>query len=159
MACLEGKFSAERINSTGGMGPMRLNTLPHPMFVAVIGGLLIFALLVVTNELEIQFIVTESRRVLDDLCGGIIAAFIIYRYERRRSKYLNEGLKTIELMNHHVRNALNVIVLSANGHNHGKLLEGIQASVSRIDWALREILPGRVLDDYDENAAEKHQSS
>ena len=86
---------------------MRLNTLPHPMFAAVIGGLLIFGLLVVTNELEIQFIVTESRRVLDDLCGGITAAFIIYRYERRRSKYLNEGLKTIELMNHHVRNALN----------------------------------------------------
>lgn len=110
------------------------------------------------GELETQFIVTESRRVLDDLCGGLIAAFIIYRYERRRSKYLNEGLKTIELMNHHVRNALNVIVLSANGHSHGKLLEGIQASVGRIDWALREILPGRVLDDYDENAAEKKQS-
>ena len=137
---------------------MHRNTLLHPMFAATIGGLLIFALLVATYELETQFILTESRRVLDDLCGGIIAGFIIYRYERRRSKYLHEGLKTIELMNHHVRNALNVIVLSTNVHSHGELLEGIQTSVSRIDWALREILPGRVLDDYDENAAEKKQS-
>jgi len=140
------------------MGPMRLNTLPHPMFVAVIGGLLIFALLVVTGELEIQFIVTESRRVLDDLCGGIIAAFIIYRYERRRSKYLNEGLKTIELMNHHVRNALNVIVTSVYVHGYDKELNEIGVSVNRIEWALREILPGRVLDDYSDNAAEKKQS-
>jgi hypothetical protein len=128
------------------------------MLAAVIGGLLIFAFLFVTYELETQFIVTESYRVLDDLCGGIIAALIVYRYERRRSKYLNEGLKTIELMNHHVRNALNIIVLSSNTHSQGKLLEGIQTAVSRIDWALREILPGRVLDDYDENAAEKKQS-
>jgi len=134
---------------------MRRNTLPHPMLVAVIGGLLIFALLVVTNVLEAQFILTESRRVLDDFCGGIIAAFIIYRYERRRSKYLNEGLKTVELMNHHVRNALNVIVTSVYVHGYDKQLNEIQVSVNRIEWALREILPGRVLNDYSETAAEK----
>ena len=134
---------------------MRRNTLRHPMLAAVIGGLVIFALLVVTYELETQFILTESHRVLDDLCGGIIAAFIIYRYERRRSKYLNEGLKTIELMNHHVRNALNVIVTSVYVHGYDKQLNEIRVSVHRIDWALREILPGRVLDDYSETAAEK----
>ena len=137
---------------------MRRNSPLHPRYAAVIAGLLIFAFLLLANEIETRFISTESHRVLDDLCGGIIAAVVIYRYERRRSKYLNEGLKTIELMNHHVRNALNVIVLSTNVHSHGELLEGIQTSVSRIDWALREILPGRVLDDYDENAAEKKQS-
>jgi len=134
---------------------MRLNTLPHPMLAAVIGGLLIFALLVVTYELETQFILSESYRILDDLCGGIFAAFIIYRYERRRSRYLNEGLKTIELMNHHVRNALNVIVTSVYVHGYAKQLNEIQVSVNRIEWALREILPGRVLNDYSETAAEK----
>ena len=134
---------------------MRQNTLLHPMVAAVIGGLLIFGLLVVTSELETQFILTESHRVIDDLCGGIIAAFIIYRYERRRSKYLNEGLKTIELMNHHVRNALNVIVTSVYVHGYAEQLNEIGVSVNRIEWALREILPGRVLDDYSDNAAEK----
>ena len=134
---------------------MRLNTLPHPMLAAVIGGLLIFALLVATYELETQFILSESYRILDDLCGGIFAAFIIYRYERRRSRYLNEGLKTIELMNHHVRNALNVIVTSVYVHGYAKQLNEIQVSVNRIEWALREILPGRVLNDYSETAAEK----
>ena len=81
------------------MSPLDRNTPFHPMHAAVIGGLLIFAFLIVTNELETR-LMAELHRVLDDLCGGVIAAFIIYRYERRRSKYLNEGLKTIELTNH-----------------------------------------------------------
>src|SRR5215468_5861549 len=140
------------------MSPMRRNSPLHPRYAAVIAGLLIFAFLLVANELETRFISTESHRVLDDLCGGIIAAVVIYRYERRRSKYLNEGLKTIELMNHHVRNALNVIVTSVYVHGYAKQLNEIQVSVNRIEWALREILPGRVLDDYSDNAAEKKQS-
>ena len=137
---------------------MRRNSPLHPRYAAVIAGLLIFAFLLVANELETRFISTESHRVLDDLCGGIIAAVVIYRYERRRSKYLNEGLKTIELMNHHVRNALNVIVTSVYVHGYDKELNEIGVSVNRIEWALREILPGRVLDDYSDNAAEKKQS-
>ena len=134
---------------------MPQNTPLHPMLAAVIGGLLIFALLVVTYELETRFILTESHRVLDDLCGAIIAAFIIYRYERRRAKYLNEGLKTVELMNHHVRNALQIIVGLAAVRGDSEQLIKMRSSVNRIDWALREILPGRVVDDYNQTAAEK----
>ena len=104
---------------------------------------------------EIHRFANEPQRILDDLFGGIIAGLLIYRYEYSRSKYLNERLKTIELMNHHVRNALNVIVASVYVHGHNKQLNEIQISVNRIDWALREVLPGRVLDDYSEIAAEK----
>jgi hypothetical protein len=64
-------------------------------------------------------------------------------------------LKTIELMNHHVRNALQVIVDSAYLHGHAQQLDEIQMSVKRIDWALREILPGRVLDEYNDPGSQK----
>jgi hypothetical protein len=80
---------------------------------------------------------------------------LIYLYERNRSQYLNDRLKMIELMNHHVRNALNIIVTSVYVHGYDKQLNEIRVSVNRIEWALREILPGRVLDDYSETAAEK----
>jgi hypothetical protein len=63
-------------------------------------------------------------------------------------------------MNHHVRNALQTIVISAYARGHAQQVDEIRTSVSRIEWALREILPGRVLDDYDEHADQnKNQSS
>jgi hypothetical protein len=52
-------------------------------------------------------------------------------------------------MNHHVRNALQVIVDSVYVHGHAQQIEEIADSVKRINWALREILPGNVLDEYD----------
>ena len=51
-----------------------------------------------------------------------------------------------------------IIVTSVYVHGYDKELNEIGVSVNRIEWALREILPGRVLDDYSDNAAEKKQS-
>ncbi|HZQ17311.1 MAG TPA: hypothetical protein VFA90_01220 [Terriglobales bacterium] len=121
----------------------------HPELRAIGFGLLVLIFLVVADQLSIYYGLRESQRVLDDLSGAVIAGLLIYRHEYARSKYLSEKLKTIEMMNHHVRNALQVIVDSAYVHGHAEQLKEIQDSVSRIDWALREILPGRVLDQYD----------
>jgi hypothetical protein len=44
-------------------------------------------------------------------------------------------------MNHHVRNALQAISYSPYAE-HEKQMKLIAESVSRIEWALREILPG-----------------
>jgi hypothetical protein len=59
---------------------------------------------------------------------------------RRNQQRLTEKLRTIELMNHHVRNALQTIVDSAYIHGN---LEEVRAAVDRIAWALQEILPGQ----------------
>ena len=107
------------------------------------------------DQLSVHFGLKESLRVLDDIFGGTIAGLLIYRYESKRSKYLSDRLKMIELMNHHVRNALNVIIASIYAHGHEKELNEIAISVDRIEWALREILPGRILNDYSEAAGEK----
>jgi hypothetical protein len=133
----------------------RAKRLMNPSVRAVMYGALVLLFLVVTDQLSAYYGLAESQRILDDSCGGIIAGLLIYRLEYNRAKYLNEKLKTIELMNHHVRNALQVIVDSAYLHGHAQQLDEIQMSVKRIDWALREILPGRVLDEYNDPGSQK----
>jgi hypothetical protein len=129
--------------------------LLSPAVRAVMYGALVLLFLVLTDQLSAYYGLAESQRILDDTCGGIIAGLLIYRIERNRTKYLNQQLKTIELMNHHVRNALQVIVDSAYLHGHAQQLDVIQKSVKRIDWALREILPGHTLDEYNDPGSQK----
>ena len=132
----------------------RRNTALRPYLLALMCGLVVATFL---------FLIHQFSKLygcgFDCLCGGIIVGLLICRYERSRSKYLTVRLKSIKLMNHHVRNALNVIMLSVHKHGHVEVLNEIQSSINRIDWALREILPGRVLDDddYDGTAAEQEQ--
>lgn len=138
------------MNGTG-----RAKNLLNPTVRAVMHGALVLLFLVLTDQLSAYYGLAESQRILDDSCGGIIAGLLIYRIERNRTKYLNQQLKTIELMNHHVRNALQVIVDSAYLHGHAQQLDVIQKSVKRIDWALREILPGHTLDEYNDPGSQK----
>lgn len=85
--------------------------------------------------------------------------FVIESSHRRDRDRMSEKLKIIKLMNHHVRNALQTIVTSAYAHGHNRQVDEIRTSVKRIEWALREILPGRVLDNYDEPETLKKESS
>ena len=93
----------------------------------------------------------------DYLYDGIVVGLFIYRYDLKRSEYSNDRWKSIRLMNPHVRNALNPITVAIYAHGHAEELNNIQSSSNRIDWALREILPGQVLDDCDDAAAEKRR--
>ena len=140
------------MNHHMGPRPSRIPWFP-PGISAVIVGSVVVIFLFLTDQLSRHYGLTEPQRILDDFCGGVIAGLLMYRYERGRWKYLNERLKIIELMNHHVRNALQTIVSSAYAHGHDQQLDEIRTSVKRIEWALREILPGRVLDDYAEPGA------
>jgi hypothetical protein len=69
---------------------------------------------------------------------------LILSYEYRRRRRIRERLEVIELMNHHVRNALQIIALSPHSKEREESLVMIRESVARIEWALREILPGGV---------------
>ena len=66
----------------------------------------------------------------------------MFFYERRGRRYLVERLRTIAEMNHHVRNALEVITNSAYLQQEDKLRRVLCESSERIEWALREVLPG-----------------
>jgi hypothetical protein len=76
---------------------------------------------------------------------GLVAGFLFFslsNYERMRRKLVRERLRTIAEMNHHIRNALQVITYAAATDNHKDSMNLIRISVERIEWALREVLPG-----------------
>ncbi len=78
---------------------------------------------------------------------GLVAGFLFYslsNYERLRRKLVRERLHTIAEMNHHIRNALQVITYATASEPQSGSVDLIRESVERIEWALREVLPGHV---------------
>ena len=83
-----------------------------------------------------------TRGLLLAIFTGALVLVIELSHERERER-INERLRTIQLMNHHVRNALQSIIDSAYVHGN---LDEVHTSVDRIAWALQEILPGPTLE-------------
>ena len=85
---------------------------------------------------------TRDLIILSNLLIGLVAGTLVYvlsARERQRQKYVEWRLRVIADMNHHIRNALQVITFySAKGE---KQEVGIVEAVERIQWALREVLP------------------
>jgi uncharacterized membrane protein YccC len=81
----------------------------------------------------------------DDVLLGLVAAVLVYFLQRQQERELRrqrQSAVVIEQMNHHIRNALQVIVARASlDHEANPELQQINEAVARIDWALREILP------------------
>ncbi len=75
------------------------------------------------------------------LAMGVGALVLIY--ERRQRKKLIRDLEVIRLMNHHVRNSLQVISFAVSTQEQEKLGADVCRAVERIEWALREVLPGQ----------------
>jgi len=77
---------------------------------------------------------------------GIFAGGLFYqlaREERASRELVQARMKTIAELNHHIRNALQVIRF-LGGQRSGLdvvQLQLINDSVDRIEWALREVLP------------------
>jgi hypothetical protein len=79
---------------------------------------------------------------LNDLIAAAFIGLLIFLYEMRRKRRMQDRLQIIEQMNHHVRNALQLISLSSHANERDEHLRMVAQAVERIDWALREILPG-----------------
>jgi two-component sensor histidine kinase len=79
----------------------------------------------------------------DDIVIAVGAGLMVLFYERRRNRYLIERLRIIAEMNHHVRNALQVVSYSADQQQDEEVRTMLRQSSERIEWALREILQGR----------------
>lgn len=89
----------------------------------------------------------ETRRVVfevSDALGGLVAgglSFRLLQYERERRARLRQKIAIIADMNHHVRNALQVISFHAYSSADKEQLEAVRESMDRIQWALKEVLP------------------
>ncbi len=73
--------------------------------------------------------------------GGLFLEFTLH--ERRDRRMVRQRLETIADMNHHIRNALQVISYVAQNQNSPET-KMMRESIQRIEWALREVLPGYV---------------
>lgn len=105
--------------------------------VSVVGWALDWILVV---EREPRFLTLE----FSDALGGLIAGILVFRllqYERERRQRLRQKIAVIADMNHHVRNALQVITFHAASSADQEQMEAIKGSMERIQWALKEVLP------------------
>jgi hypothetical protein len=84
-------------------------------------------------------------RLISPVIAAVVAALFTLRLqiiERERAKATLRALQTISDMNHHIRNALQVI--SHESYAGSKSNQNIAEAVSRIEWTLREICQGSV---------------
>jgi hypothetical protein len=73
------------------------------------------------------------------LIGGMVVQLsLMYR---QRQQQAHARVQRIAEMNHHVRNALQVITYWSLAEKEKRQVELIQDAVNRIQWALREVLP------------------
>jgi hypothetical protein len=79
---------------------------------------------------------------VDNIVAGIAAGLLVLIYERWRHREVEKKLRIIQLMNHHVRNSLQVILASSGSPEGNDPPTRVQEAVRRIEWALREVLPG-----------------
>lgn len=79
---------------------------------------------------------------VDDLLIGVLSGVLVFAYERHQHKVILEKMRVISEMNHHVRNALQPIIYSPYLKEQAEQVKIIQEGTRRIEWALREVLPG-----------------
>jgi uncharacterized membrane protein (UPF0136 family) len=124
------------------------NTMLQHHMVSAVG----LAIAIGAGTLLLDFFLLREERwrpiwmaVLSDAIFGLIAFVLLVpllRYTRQRRQRMVERLEVIDEMNHHIRNALQVIAFNARpaARNEAELNE-IKDAVNRIHWTLREILP------------------
>ena len=85
------------------------------------------------------------------LVGGTAAVLVavLGLRQQRQAAFVASRMRVIEEMNHHIRNALQVIAYGVNGQRTESQVENMQAAVNRITWALREVLPKMLEEDSD----------
>ena len=95
--------------------------------------------LLMLKEHETPRITIELSDAVSSLAIGLLSYRLIRLHQQRREQ-LRQKVEIIADMNHHVRNALQVISLTSHGKDKQEI-SAIRESVNRIQWALRELLP------------------
>lgn len=121
-------------------------TKPHKsrrsaLWNAIVLVILVSALLIAVDRLSILWGLQGSLRIADDLLGGLVAGSIFHLYERQRLRRFSEHLHLVDLMNHHIRNALQPLMFVTCGTEENAQMKVIEDCVHHIDWVLREVLP------------------
>ncbi len=123
----------------GEMSPPKSRLLLFLIVIIVAAAAALFDRLLLREGVP-RFDLMTASNLLTGIVAGALFSQIIQR-ERERRAILRHRLQIIADMNHHIRNALQVISFFAYKEQDQKTLEMVRNSVDRIQWALREILP------------------
>ena len=96
---------------------------------------------------------------IDDMLIGILAGLLVFAYEHHQHRVILEKMRVIAEMNHHVRNALQPIIYSPYVKEQAEQIKIIQEGTRRIEWALREVLPGEDTNSLDASSPTSRPSS
>ncbi|MGC2195631.1 MAG: hypothetical protein WA628_13210 [Terriglobales bacterium] len=114
------------------------------VWVALGFGTIVFLVSEVMHYLLVPDLGRHAERMVAEgvsafIVGCLAAQLLRSALERRR--VLRARLQVIEEMNHHIRNALTAISLSADTIQNRQSVRIISEGVEQIQWALCEILP------------------
>ncbi|HKT49455.1 MAG TPA: hypothetical protein VJV96_04130 [Candidatus Angelobacter sp.] len=82
--------------------------------------------------------------LLSNILTGLVAGFLFLQNKiqaHEKQKLLEERLQKVAEMNHHIRNALQVMVFYRHQINDPEAGSLLQKSIERIEWTLEEVLP------------------
>jgi uncharacterized protein YabE (DUF348 family) len=100
----------------------------------------------VSSAADLMLLKDEPARLTIEISDAVSAlaigllAYQLIRLQQQKRARVRQRLEIIADMNHHVRNALQVISLTTHGHEQSEIVT-IRESVNRIQWALKELLP------------------
>ena len=114
-----------------------LLSLLFAIFVFLLGSGLDWVLIHQDDSLRQTVELSDAAAAL--ICGFVFMLFL--RLYRQQRALLRQRVEVIANMNHHVRNALQVIEFNSYSTSDQQKLLAISSSVNRIQWALRELLP------------------
>jgi hypothetical protein len=98
--------------------------------------------------LDLEGVSSDYMLLLTNTVTGIVAGGLFYqmaKHSKSEREMMRARITTIAEMNHHIRNALQVIkILVAyppDAVQRSRQVKLINESVERVEWALREVLP------------------
>jgi len=123
---------------------MEPNSRPFVVGVALAVGLVSFFATELMHYWLVPDLGRHQERLLAEAFSALIVSCLVAKLasaSRQRHELTVARMQVIAEMNHHIRNALAPISLSADITENHQLIRAISEGVDRIDWALREILP------------------
>jgi hypothetical protein len=123
----------------------RPRILGKPLFAGLAVALVVFIIDAGLEYLLLDRGISHSWTLFisDAIAATAVAFFATYTFSlhRQREAEVRWRVERIVEMNHHVRNALQVITYWSLAERDKKEVELIRQAVDRIEWALREVLP------------------
>lgn len=122
---------------------MRVGVAARKYWLAALAAAVIFgAISLIDNELIAHHLRAEAR-YLDYFLLALVAfvfVLVLEDFHQRETERLRVLENIVADLNHHIRNALQVISYANVTNSEGTYAAPVRDSIQRIEWALREVL-------------------